>query len=338
MIVKNEEEILARCLEPLLKIADEIIIVDTGSSDKTKEVAQKYTDKIYDFDWIGDFAAARNYSLSKASCDYIYTADADEVLDEKNTELFLQLKNALMPEIEIVEMAYANHTEFNTTANFEIEYRPKLFRRLRRFEFADPIHETLRTDPIVYRSNIVIRHCPTSDHSGRDLAVFASMVEGEQHFSSRLEMMYARELMLAGTEQDFNNARPYFEKVMQGEAGAEQSQRRAACVLAKLASLEQNAEALLNYAAPELIGHPPAEICCALGDYFFGKGSIRRAADWYMAALSGAEPEIIASSVGSEPMLGLAECYEAAGDKEKAEQYRIEADAWHETVWNQQQL
>ena len=64
MIVKNEEKVLARCLDSIADLMDEIIIVDTGSSDNTKEIAKKYTDKIYDFAWIDDFSAARNYSFS----------------------------------------------------------------------------------------------------------------------------------------------------------------------------------------------------------------------------------------------------------------------------------
>ena len=67
MIVKNEEKVLARCLDSIADLMDEIIIVDTGSSDNTKEIAKKYTDKIYDFAWIDDFSAARNYSFSKAT-------------------------------------------------------------------------------------------------------------------------------------------------------------------------------------------------------------------------------------------------------------------------------
>lgn len=61
MIVRNEEAVLARCLDSIRDEVDEIIIVDTGSSDNTKEIAARYTDKIYDFKWIDDFAAAREF-------------------------------------------------------------------------------------------------------------------------------------------------------------------------------------------------------------------------------------------------------------------------------------
>ena len=101
---------------------DEIIIVDTGSTDKTKEIAAEFTDQIYDYTWEQNFAAARNFSFSKANMEYIYVADADEVLDEENRKKFLQLKQVLLPEIDIVQMYYCNQLQFNTTYNFDKEY------------------------------------------------------------------------------------------------------------------------------------------------------------------------------------------------------------------------
>ena len=67
MIVKNEADILRRCLVSIADLMDEIIIVDTGSTDRTKEIAEEFTDKIYDYEWQDDFAAARNFAFSKAS-------------------------------------------------------------------------------------------------------------------------------------------------------------------------------------------------------------------------------------------------------------------------------
>ena len=101
LIVKNEETVLGRCLDCLKEIADEIVIVDTGSTDRTKEIAAAYTNQIYDFTWIRDFSAARNFAFSKAQMEYIYSADADEVLTEVNQKKFLQLKQALLPENDI---------------------------------------------------------------------------------------------------------------------------------------------------------------------------------------------------------------------------------------------
>ena len=207
MIVKNEQNVLARCLDSMADLMDEIIIVDTGSQDTTKEIAAKYTDKIYDFAWIDDFAAARNFAASKAQMDYIYTADADEYLDEGNREKLRQLKEALLPEIEIVQMYYCNDMgECNTTGNFERELRPKLYRRLRSFTWIDPIHETLRLDPVVFDSDIEIIHKPEHNHGGRDLTALKRLHDKGITLSAKLHHMYAMELFIAGSEQDFLDA------------------------------------------------------------------------------------------------------------------------------------
>ena len=84
MIVKNEEDVLERCLRSAEGIADEIIIADTGSTDQTKEIALRCGAKVYDFVWKDDFAAARNFAFSKATCDYLFWLDADDVVPEQN--------------------------------------------------------------------------------------------------------------------------------------------------------------------------------------------------------------------------------------------------------------
>lgn len=81
MIVKNNEAQLADCLEPLESLGYEVIVVDTGSIDNTKQIAMKHTKKVYDYVWQQDFSAARNYSVSKASNEYILVIDSDEVID-----------------------------------------------------------------------------------------------------------------------------------------------------------------------------------------------------------------------------------------------------------------
>ncbi len=84
MITKNEQKNLSNCLNSAKDIADEIIIVDTGSTDKTKEIAKEFNAKVFDFKWADDFSAARNESLRHATKDWILVLDADEVLKKED--------------------------------------------------------------------------------------------------------------------------------------------------------------------------------------------------------------------------------------------------------------
>src|SRR5216683_2753537 len=86
LMVRNEEEALPGCLQSVAGIANEIIVVDTGSTDRTKETAASFGAKVFDFPWIDDFAAARNECIRHATGEWIFWMDADERMDEVNRE------------------------------------------------------------------------------------------------------------------------------------------------------------------------------------------------------------------------------------------------------------
>ena len=106
MIVKNEEDVLNNCLSTVYDLVDEIIIVDTGSTDKTKEIASKYTNKIYDFKWVDDFAKARNFSFEKATKDYILWLDADDIILEEDRQKFKNFKPTIDGTIPVYSLIY----------------------------------------------------------------------------------------------------------------------------------------------------------------------------------------------------------------------------------------
>ena len=326
MIVKNEEAILARCLDSVADLVEEIIVVDTGSTDATKEIAARYTDKIYDFEWIDDFSAARNFAFSKATREYIYTADADELINEENREKFRLLKENLLPEIEIVQMKYGNQLSFGTVYNFDEEYRPKLFKRLREFVWEEAIHETIRTFPVVYDSDIVITHLPTSPHGGRDLKNFRRQISEGKLLSKRLNNMYARELLLVGTPSDIQAAAPYFEQIsmncdMQADALVE-----AYCVLVKAARLQKDIVHLMKYAMKGVLTKECSEICLEVGLFYEACKDYEEAAVWFYNAAFETEPVLVLNASQEEPLQGLIRCYEALGLKEQVEQYRAELE------------
>ena len=283
MIVKNEELNLAGCLDCLKAIADEIIIVDTGSADKTKEIAKQYTDKVYDFEWVDDFAAARNFAFSKATMDYIYSADADERLDTENQAKFLQLKEILLPEIEIVQMYYCNQLENNTIYSFDKEYRPKLYKRLREFVWREKIHEAVTLNPIVFDSDIEIIHKPHGNHGGRDLQIFAKMVADGEMISKRLREIYAKELFIAGCESDFEKAEDFF-KAWVEEAADEDELKQASCVLARYYRTKGDIAAFFKYALKVTVLGGCSEMCCEIGELYLEREDYDEAAMWFYNA------------------------------------------------------
>ena len=322
MIVKNEEKVLARCLDSLRPIADEIIIADTGSTDATKEIAARYTDKIYDFTWIHDFSAARNFAFSKATKDYIYSADADEVLSSENWQQFQKLKECLLPEIEIVQMKYGNQLQFGTVYNFDEEYRPKLFKRKRDFVWEEAIHEAVRLMPIVYDSDIVITHMPHESHAKRDLQNFRKQIEQGKRLSSRLQDMYTRELYLAGDEEDLVWAAEYLKQSVTDEERSVDEVKQACCVLAKLARIQKDAVTFMKFASKVLVQDGCSEICYEMGLLYEDEGDLEEAVIWYYNAAYETPCQMSLKSATTEPLIQLVSCYEKLGMPEVAEEYR----------------
>lgn len=325
MIVKNEEKFLPRCLDTIADLVEELIIVDTGSTDKTMQLAEAYPNvKLYEFSWIGDFAAARNFAFSKATQEYIYSADADEVLDEINRERFRLLKETLLPEVEIVQMKYGNQLQFGTVYNYDEEYRPKLFKRQRSFVWEGAIHETICTTPVIYDSDIVITHMPADSHAGRDFAAFEKLVQKGERLSKRLHNMYAKELFIAGKDEDFVRAGEFFAQSAQDTERDAEEVKEACLTAAAAARRKGDIYQFFKYALKVIADEGCSEICCELGDFYAEKQDYEEAVIWYYNACYETEALLSLKSKGAETLEKLAVCYERLGMPEMAESYRAE--------------
>lgn len=311
MIVKNESAVLGNCLDSLKEIMDEIIIVDTGSTDDTKKIAETYTPYVYDYEWHDDFAAARNFAFSKATGDYIYSADADEVLDSANQDKLKALKRALLPEVEIVQMVYVTEQINHPTENFARDMRPKLFKRLREFTWIEPIHETININPVVYDSDIEILHRPQGNHSSRDFGVFEKIIEEKGILSDRLLGMYLRELYKAGTEEDLEKARRFLEKSLPAKRaeGKELLCRQIIAVLIKIYRQVDDPVDMLKVSLSAEATVPSAEMCMELGYYFMKKEDFEEAAEWFRRAGFDCESEIDVASSGTSAYMALSLCF-----------------------------
>ena len=178
MIVRNEETNLLKCLRSVRDVVDEMIIVDTGSTDKTKDIARVFGAEIFDFAWTGDFSAARNFSLAQAQGDWILVVDADEAVSELDHPALRLLigKGAPSPAAySIVTRNYIlNESVIGWTPNDgrypeQPDYgwmesaKVRLFPRAKKIFFTNPVHEVVEASLAqagipVFNCNVIVHH------------------------------------------------------------------------------------------------------------------------------------------------------------------------------------
>lgn len=197
MIVRDEESTIARVLECASKVGDEIIIVDTGSTDHTLEIAKKYTNKIYKFDWIDNFSSARNFGIEKATMDYIMWLDADDVILQEDIEKILYLKRQ-QDNIDVYMCKYVFSHDMNYKPIFEY-YRERIFKNLPKFRFVGAVHEVVIPQGEIIYTEIKIYHEKVKQYqSDRNLKIYQKLKKEGHKFTSREQFYYARELMQNG--------------------------------------------------------------------------------------------------------------------------------------------
>lgn len=321
MIVRNEEKTIARCLDSVKGIPDEIVIVDTGSSDRTKEIVKEYTVKILDFPWIDDFAAARNFAFSQATMDYIFWLDADDILTDRDREQFLKLKRNLDPVMDVVNMPYLLAFDQSGAVTFSLR-RNRLVKRSKNFRWIGAVHEYLEVYGPVLNSDICVTHKGTgSDDSDRNLKIYEKRKARGESFSPRDLFYYANELF---DHQFYQQAIETYQKFLKTEQGWVEDNLSACGKLAqcfeKLGQKDKELEFILKsfeYAPPR------AEFCCRLGYYFLGAKQYEKGIFWYKLATQLEKPKeswgpMIEACWTWLPHLQLCVCYDRLGKHELA--------------------
>lgn len=141
MIVKNEEKYLAKCLSSIKDIVDEMIIVDTGSTDRTVAIAKSFDAKLFYYKWEDDFSKARNFSISKASCDWILLLDADEVLDLASKGNLIYFINEST--LDGCHFKVYNYIDSDFMDYYGIHLAFRLLRNNGKYHFVGSIHEQI---------------------------------------------------------------------------------------------------------------------------------------------------------------------------------------------------
>jgi cytochrome P450/predicted Zn-dependent protease len=180
MIVKNEERNLSACLNSAAHLVDEIVVLDTGSSDKTKVVAASFGACIVDFAWSDDFAAARNESLRHATGDWIFCIDADERLDPDNQQRLRDLFAGLKDENAAYTMKNFSRAQ-SVMGITGVAMQVRLFRNDPRLRWQHRVHEQIV--PALARCGTDVRQTEiTIEHIGyQDENLLYSKLERNQH-------------------------------------------------------------------------------------------------------------------------------------------------------------
>ncbi|WP_420833106.1 glycosyltransferase [Shimazuella soli] len=320
MIVKNEEDVLERCLTSIQAIVDEIIIVDTGSTDRTKEIAEKFGAKIYEFEWIDDFSAARNYAFSLATREYILWLDADDFLKENDQVSLLSLKKTLDPGIDSVTMHY--HLSFDEEGNVTHSLRRnRLVRRACNFRWIGFVHEYLEVGGHISHSDIAITHKKDKAYTDRNLQIYRNHQRCGAAFSVRDLYYFANELR---DNAFYEEAVTYYEKFLFTKQGWVEDNIAACLKLADcyhhLCEFDLEQQAILRTFH---FDRPRAEACCRLGALFLEQNQLDQAVFWYELATKLEKPYQIMGSLDHAswswlPHLQLCLCYDKLGNKEKA--------------------
>ncbi|MDB5056114.1 MAG: hypothetical protein JWM44_4164, partial [Bacilli bacterium] len=222
MIVKNEEKVLRRCLESVKDLVDEIIIVDTGSTDQTKVIASEFTSFIYDYEWIKDFSAARNESIRKATSKWILVLDADEYVqqeDKQKLKDYLSSLDSKKPVCFLLRVMNILGSSDQNSNGFLESAASRLFPNSKDIYYTQPIHEQVihkheklafyNYPFIIFHSGYTTETVLEKNKSQRNLEIFETL----QQKSNKLTPYYCYSL---GNEyaavRNFKKASYYYEK------------------------------------------------------------------------------------------------------------------------------
>ncbi len=292
IITKNEADNLENCLQSLKPYPFEIIVVDTGSTDHSKEVARRYTDKVFDFEWIDDFSAARNFSISKASHNMILVLDTDESIRQLELEELYRLIEENPKAIGLVKRL--DYFDANGVRRVQEVWVDRLFNR-KYYEYDNPVHECVY--PIDEHMPSQSYHAPvTIDHVGyicsqdalnakamRDIRLLEKQLEIEKD-NPYLYFQVAQSYMVMRRE---DLALPYFAEAMKHNPSTEFEYTKVLVVnygeMLLTFNRPQEALSLLSYYSAY---ENYADYLCMIGNVYTQLNQPLRALPEYIKALA----------------------------------------------------
>ncbi|KMN39368.1 glycosyltransferase family 2 protein [Lysinibacillus sp. LK3] len=338
MIVRNAQCTIERCLDSVQHLVDEINIIDTGSTDRTKEIVQNFTSRIYDFSWCNHFAKARNFSFQQATKDYILWLDADDIMTKENQHKFSQLKQTLFPSIDAVTMDYY----LTLDCDGEVECSERKFRLVKRanhFQWEGAVHENLKVSGQLFHSDIAVTHLPLTKDIHRNINIYEGLIKNGHSLSAIEKFHYANELKL---HHRYLEAINQYNLFLDSNLGTTDNRIEACLHLGecyrRLHDDQQAQQAVLQ---SFLHDRPKPEACCRMGQFFMEQLKHKEAIYWYSQALQQAPADTMTIQKRAYstwiPHLQLSLLYRELRLFENAYQHNLEAQKWkpnHQEIIN----
>ncbi len=322
MIVKNESAVLARALDAARGFVDEIVVVDTGSADDTVEIARRYTDKVYSYEWRDDFAAARNFALSKVSTDYWMWLDADDIVPAATAKNIAKLMRVADGRVDAIMLPYVLGTDAKGKPTFSY-FRERIMKNDRKMLWRGRVHEAVAVRGNIVRMPYAVMHAKPQGRSAgtRNLDIYRKMIAVGEKLEPRELYYYARELYYNGFAKDAAKA---FSDFIELPDGFSVNKADACLMLARCRrKFGDTAGALASAFRAFVYALPTGEACCEIASIFFAAQDYRSAAYWYERA-ARSKPDIStgafvdAAFYGIIPLIWLSVCYDRLGDLKKA--------------------
>ena len=325
MIIKDEELTLDRILQKAVRFADEIIIVDTGSTDNSKNIAMKYTNKVYDYIWENDFSKARNKAFSYATMDYIMWLDADDDISDDSIKKLIRLKQYIV-DTDVVMLPYnVSEDEFgNTTFSY---FRERIVKNNGTFLFYGFVHEAIAPRGKIMHKNIPIMHKKVKNNdSMRNLNIYLAHKSVGHTFSPREQFYFACEYYYNGMYAD---AILELEKFLNMDHGYFENKIQACLNMVRIYISRKEYDKAIHYAYKSFeYDTPRSEILCELGGIYMMYREYTKAIYWYTLAIqkcnvNGGFHEV--DKYGYIPCIQIGICYYYLGDIKKAYKYNHKA-------------
>lgn len=320
LIVRNEEDNIKRCLDSFKGIYDELIIVDTGSVDKTKEICSLYTSNIFDFNWINDFSKARNYGISKASKEYIMWVDADDYITEINRDKIINLKKNISCDVAMIK--YNNYYDLDDKPVLTY-YRERIFKNNKNYYFNDPIHEYVNLVGNIEYFDISIEHYKTKSNDPlRNVKIYKELENTDHIFTPRQLYYYARELY---DTEDYKKSIKYLRDFLKTKKGFIEDEIGASLLLYKCYKNLKKEDIGVTYLFDSFRYDVRAEVLFEIGNYFYNKKKYKNAIFFYMLIFNMKKEDnkgfVLVDVYNYSPLIMISLCYYELNEIKKAIYY-----------------